>query len=608
MLAASRIARRPKSAGRPSSSGGKRPKSAEQRPKSAGSRISTGSRPRSAGEGPNTGSGGKPSQPEEATPESSGIPSRSHTPNRLVVYHDSDSDSLEDSVQISPPKPEFKDPYFEELGQLTEDDCSESFDESIGGAKKGSAQNGTDNDGFQLDEIPESGACAHPEHSDSERRPSSASSKSHYTKRPQSGHSNKRPSSAASKSKRATSATQYKAKRRRKKSIPVPVQRPAYRFENKMAARIYKEGIKSAQKPDLQGTLMNKLDALWTMFYLSFVPKILLALGLIVFFLGIIMLAIGTNVTANFPKGKAIGAVMFVLGFFATVLGLVALKARRKNKKRMRGLAIKRAQERYSPNGHANGVVSTISEDVDSSSKPFQSFNQKTSFHAMESPDSGFTDINWAANDINWAANEDGIYIPHSPYPQRRKQSLDVISTHFQASKSPNTEPEPEIVIDDQRKCNKTKSGNGKKVKKSKPLEPPEERLKPTPQEQIPEVVITEAPMPELQQKVPPKSPIRYVSPSPPPTPKKKKKPDQGSPTSPVKEKLPLDSPIVSPRNPISSPRSPVKKTPRSPVKYAATLKAEEAGLEESIEDRDNRINAKYTNEGDMMPEDLEDF
>ncbi len=603
MLAASRIARRPKSAGRPSSSGAKRPKSAENRPKSAGGRISTDGRPRSAGEAANTGSGRKPSQPEEATPESSGTASRSHTPNRLVVYNDSDSDSLEDSVQISPPKPEFKAP-FEDLGQLTEDDFSESFDESTGGAKKDTSHHGADNDGFQLDEIPQSGACAHPEFSDSERRPSSASNKSHYTKRPQSGQSRKRPSSAASKSKRATSTSQYKAKRRRRKSIPVPVQRPAYRFENKMAARIYKEGIKSAKKPDLQGTIMNKLDALWTMFYLSFVPKIMLAIGLIVFFLGIIMLAIGTNVTANFPKGKAIGAVMFVIGFFATVLGLVALKARRKNKKRMRGLAIKRAQERYSPNGHANGVVSTISEEIDSSSKPFQSFNQKTSFHAVESPDSGFTDINWAAND-------DGIYIPHSPYPQRRKQSLDVISTHFQASNSPRSDSDPEIVIDNQQKCSKTKSGNGKKVKKSKPLEPTEEKVKSLRQDQIPEVVITEAPTLELEQKVPPKSPIKYVSPSPPQTPRKKKKPAPGTPIktndkfvpeSPVKEKLPPGSPLrtVSPRSQVN--------TPKSPIKSVATLKAEEAELGESIEDRDNRINATYTNEGDIMPEDLEDF
>ena len=62
--------------------------------------------------------------------------------------------------------------------------------------------------------------------------------------------------------------------------------------------------------------------------------------------------------------GKTVGAVMFVFGLTAVVVGLAALKVRRREKKKMRGMATQQARKKYALNGISNGNISIISNDI----------------------------------------------------------------------------------------------------------------------------------------------------------------------------------------------------------------------------------------------------
>ena len=255
--------------------------------------------------------------------------------------------------------------------------------------------------------------------------------------------------------------------------------RPARRMENKYARRLYKEEVLQAKKPDLQGTCMEKCEALWIMFVMSFVPKILTAVGLIICLLGVIMLSIGSNVEANYPQGKPAGAVMFVLGLGSVVIGLVALKMRRNEKKKMRGLATKQAREKYE-----NGVLPTKKTEIATISGRVDIVKdiatpprvQKTSFTVIQE-DSGFT---------NLAALADDYHLPGSPRRKRRWESVEATMKELRSS-SPDLRGIPEVLAAPRPTSGKrTKSHGGKNVKKSKARVVEKQKLS-----NVPEVIVS---------------------------------------------------------------------------------------------------------------------
>ena len=252
--------------------------------------------------------------------------------------------------------------------------------------------------------------------------------------------------------------------------------RPARRMEDKYARRVNKEEVKQAKKPNLEGDWMTKVKSLWIMFVMSFVPKVLTAIGLIICMLGIIMMGIGSNVEANYPQGKAVGGVMFFLGFVSVVLGLIALKIRRKEKKKMRGLATQQAREKYAMNGVSNGEISIIGSDIDFDR--VHHLRRKSSFTVIETEESGFT---------NLAAIVDDYHLPGSPYRQKRRESIEATMKQM----SPRQKEEPEILVVPNPPLDlnppRNKSHGGKNVKKSKGSL----AKKPTLTD-IPEVTVTE--------------------------------------------------------------------------------------------------------------------
>ena len=188
------------------------------------------------------------------------------------------------------------------------------------------------------------------------------------------------------------------------------------------------------------------------------------------------MMGIGSNAEANYPQGKTVGGVMFFLGLVSVVVGLIALKIRRIEKKKMRGLATQQAREKYAINGVSNGEISIISSDIDFDRMHHS--RRKSSFTVIETEESGFT---------NLAAIVDDYHLPGSPYRQRRRESIEATMKQM----SPRQKEEPEISCCSQStqrfKPPKKQISWRKNVKKSKDILPKKPTLT-----DIPEVTVTE--------------------------------------------------------------------------------------------------------------------
>ena len=449
MLASNRISKlqrdkaRPQSAcSRPKSSGGGRPKSAKNpRPTSASSVGQTTSSAASSRQTSVLASSGNPSL-SESLEQRSPDQIRSSNGNLLEKTYQVDSSMDDDPIQewSKANNPDESDDVTAEPLQRSDSSIFTASSHKLPEQSTSSFQN-------------------------NQKGPTGQTNKQ---KRPSSGP--RRKSHSAVKRRPKTASGQRRGSTSSQK-------RPARRMEDKYARRVYKEEVKQAKKPDLQGDWMTKVKSLWIVFVMSFVPKVLTAIGLIICMLGIIMMGIGSNAEANYPQGKTVGGVMFFLGLLSVVLGLIALKIRRKEKKKMRGLATQQAREKYAMNGVSNGEISIISSDVDFD-RTYHS-RRKSSFTVIATEESGFT---------NLAAIVDDYHLPGSPYRQRRRESIEATMKQM----SPRQKEEPEILVvpnpSEGLSPPRNKSHGGKNVKKSKDSLPKKRTLT-----DIPEVTVTES-------------------------------------------------------------------------------------------------------------------
>ena len=603
MLAAQRISKlqkekRPQSAGRPKSASGSRPKSAgSTRPT-----LARNSRPKSA-------PGNRPTSLIDTEPISEHLKSRpsSATSGKIFIQEENDPGEQKYQIHSSIENDQIQEWAGVHYSGDSDDVCAESFPET---AKSVTAIFSASSGHSSL----ESSFNQKSTSVVTKQRPASVST-SRY-KRPASGTRRKSQSAGRTRPKSAS------GQRRGSNS-----KRPARRMENKYARRVYKEEVKQARKPDLQGSCKAKAKALWVAFVMSFLPKIITTVGLIICMLGIIMIGIGSNAEANYPDGKAVGAVMFVLGLVSVVIGLIALKVRRIAKKKMRGLASEQAREKYAMNGISNGNISIISNDINLDADFPR--RQKSSFTVIENEESGFT---------NLAAVIYDYHLPGSPYRKKRRESIEATMKQMD---SPRRSEEPEVLVVP-TPTSGNKSRGGKNVKKSKGNKENGGLPKKPTLDDIPEVVITaDSPRdPHVTDRSPRPSPkpVRKdlkdckTSPAPSPTisrkfissPKSNREDTNSDTPSPVlshrsfkgKEDV-SDSPVPVQKSPRNSSPDPTHNNP-PPISHDNSDSwddtEDDLGINQNRENEQkeaqtNNVKAAYKNmgfdDGDIVPEDL---
>ena len=433
-------------------------------------------RPQSAGSRPKSSGGGRPKSAKNPRPTSaSGVtqtPSSTASSRQTSVLASSGNPSLSESLEGRSPD-QIRSSNGNVLEQTYQVDSSLDDDPIQEWSK---ANNPDESDDVYSEPLQRSDPSIFT--ASSHKLPEQSTSSFQNNRREQTAQAakQKRPKSGARRKSQSAVKRRPKTTSGQRRGSTSSQKRPARRMEDKYARRVYKEEVKQAKKPNLEGDWMTKAESLWIVFVMSFVPKVLTAIGLIICMLGIIMMGIGSNAEANYPQGKTVGGVMFFLGLVSVILGLIALKIRRKEKKKMRGLATQQAREKYAMNGVSNGEISIISNDIDFDRMHHS--RQKSSFTVIETEESGFT---------NLAAIVDDYHLPGSPYRQKRRESIEVTMKQM----SPRQKEEPEILVvpNPPKGLNppRSKSHGGKNVKKSKDILPKKPTLT-----DIPEVTVTE--------------------------------------------------------------------------------------------------------------------
>ena len=326
---------------------------------------------------------------------------------------------------------------------------------------------------------PPSAGGARPSSSSSGNRPSTANGRlSSYEARPSTANgrpstANGRPSSAP----RQPVSVDEKGRPR----YATQRERVAERLEMRRQHKAEKARLK-AEKPKL-----DHLDwkmrgrALWMMFSMSYYVKIVLGLGILMVFIAIVLIAVGASTEDDLKDADTITALLFVFGIIFIIISILAIRSRRREKAKRRRLGYDKKTGRYGPDilkTSSNGSIPTISEDVDEAqghingipledkipfSKPKP---KKPTFSAVKADEeTGFTNLSVVI---------DADVLPGTPYRQRRRESIENSLTTFNrnqilASSSLKDDPDILVVPPPRDKLSvSSKSGDGKKVKKSK--------------------------------------------------------------------------------------------------------------------------------------------
>ena len=244
--------------------------------------------------------------------------------------------------------------------------------------------------------------------------------------------------------------------------------------------------------------------ALWMMFSMSYYTKVVLGLGILMTFIAIILIAIGASTEEDLKDADTITALLFVFGVIFIIISILAIRSRRREKDKRRRLGYDKKTGRYGSDRHigTNGAIPTISQGVDEprghingipleDTKPFSEPKpKKPTFSAVRADEeTRFTSLSIVM---------DADVLPGTPYRQRRRESIEATLTtfnHNQILASSSLKDDPDILVvpppGDKFAVN-SKSGDGKKIKKSK-------NPKPSPNKStlngIPEVITT-APSP----------------------------------------------------------------------------------------------------------------
>ncbi len=263
-----------------------------------------------------------------------------------------------------------------------------------------------------------------------------------------------------------------------------------YRLALKQERKAEKARIK-AQQPKVDADWLMRLKALWSMFYMSYYPRMVIGLGCVMFLIAIILIGITAGTEEDLKDADAIIAIFFIFGLAFIVTGALAYKFRRKEKEKRRRLGYDKKTGKYGDEIEIGGPVMvssttnvkipTISEEVEpsggghingmplkegtvlSSGKP-----NKPTFEAVNAEESGFTNLN------SLAVMMDADQLPGTPYRQRRRESIESSLSSLNAAViSSSVKDDPDILVvpppKEQLNTNQNnKSGDGRRVKKSK--------------------------------------------------------------------------------------------------------------------------------------------
>ncbi len=263
-----------------------------------------------------------------------------------------------------------------------------------------------------------------------------------------------------------------------------------YRLALKHERKAEKARIK-AQQPKIDADWWMRLKALWSMFYMSYYPRMVIGLGCVMFLISIILIGITAGTEEDLKDADAIIAIFFIFGTLFVVTGAFAYKCRRKEKEKRRRLGYDKKTGKYGDeieiggpvmvSSTTNGKIPTISEEIEpsggghingmplkegtvlSSGKP-----NKPTFEAVKADESGFTNLNTLAVML------DADQLPGTPYRQRRRESIESsLSSIKDAVISSSVRDDPDILVvpppkDHLNTNQNNKSGDGRRVKKSK--------------------------------------------------------------------------------------------------------------------------------------------